>query len=289
MNVHRMRALMLAGAVAVALAGAAACGRGTDESADVAQGPEATDTAETPVPEGDAGQPAGPPSDVPTDRYAQDTGTRSGSTSSRTTTGRTGAGRGAWDAPMESTSEQPTRTGGTVMRSVPAGQELEVVLLDDLSSAISKAGDSFRARLARDVVADGGVALPSGTVVRGSVVEAVPLNPKIGGRAKLVLDFDRFELPSGETVPMSAQFEEIGKSETAKDAATIAGATAGGAILGRILKDEDRKKGTLIGAVVGAATGTAIAARTEGQEVQMVSGTAVTLKLTNSVTVPVRL
>jgi hypothetical protein len=189
---------------------------------------------------------------------------------------------------MESTSQQPTRTA-TVMRSVPAGQEMEVVLLDDLSSAVSKAGDSFRASVKESVVADGGVAIPSGSVLRGTVVEAVPLNKKIGGRAKLVLDFVSLELPSGETVPVTAHFQELGKSETAKDTATIAGATAGGAILGRILKDDDKKKGTLIGAAVGAATGTAIAARTQGQEVQIVSGTPVTVKLADSVSVPSRL
>lgn len=208
-----------------------------------------------------------------------------------TTTGRstTGAGRTTWDAPAESTSQQPTRSGGTVVRTLPAGQSVNVVLLDDLSSSISRSGDSFRTRVSEDVVHDGAVVIPAGSVVRGSVVEATPLNPKIGGRAKLVLDFDRVELPSGETAPISASFEQIGKSESARDAATIAGATAGGALLGRILKDEDRKKGTLIGAVVGAATGTAIAARTEGQEVQIVSGTPMTIELKDSVQVPVRL
>jgi hypothetical protein len=52
---------------------------------------------------------------------------------------------------MESTSQQPTRTA-TVMRSVPAGQEVEVVLLDDLSSAVSKPGDSFRASVSQSVL-----------------------------------------------------------------------------------------------------------------------------------------
>jgi hypothetical protein len=189
---------------------------------------------------------------------------------------------------MESTSQQPTRTA-TVMRSVPAGQEVQLVLMDDLSSAGSKAGDSFRASVKESVVADGGVAIPSGSVLRGTVVEAVPLNKKIGGRAKLVLDFVSLELPTGETIPVNAHFEELGKSETAKDTATIAGATAGGAILGRILKDDDKTKGTLIGAAVGAATGTAIAARTQGQEVQITSGTPVTVKLADSIAVPSRL
>jgi len=283
----QIRTLLLVGAVC----GAMACGArneqtgqpqaGNDQGsgAPVAEAPSSTEAPAPPAPEA-----------APSDRYASNNTPRETRTETpaRPSSGRTGAGRGSWDAPMESTSQQPTRTA-TVMRSVPAGQEMEVVLLDDLSSAVSKAGDSFRASVKESVVADGGVAIPSGSVLRGTVVEAVPLNKKIGGRAKLVLDFVSLELPSGETVPVIAHFQELGKSETAKDTATIAGATAGGAILGRILKDDDKKKGTLIGAAVGAATGTAIAARTQGQEVQIVSGTPVTVKLADSISVPSRL
>lgn len=287
MRLNRIGMLLVIGAAI----GAMACGGARNEETGETQ---AGDSA-TEAPAADTGSaaseaPAAPADAAPTDHYASNEAQPSAPSkpAPRRDQTQSGAGRGSWDAPMESTSQQPTRAA-TVMRSVPAGQELEVVLLDDLSSAISKAGDSFRASVSQNVVADGGVAIPSGSVLRGTVVEAVPLNPKIGGRAKLVLDFDRLELPSGETVPLNATFEQLGKSETKKDAATIAGATAGGAILGRVLKDDDRKKGTLIGAVVGAATGTAIAAKTQGQEVQMVSGTAVTLKLTDTVSIPSRL
>lgn len=284
----QIRTLLLVGAVC----GAMACGARNEQTGQPQAGNEQGGNG-TPVAEAPSETPAAPaPEAAPTDHYANNSTTARettrNETPSRPTSGRTGAGRGSWDAPMESTSQQPTRTA-TVMRSVPAGQEVQLVLMDDLSSAGSKAGDSFRASVKESVVADGGVAIPSGSVLRGTVVEAVPLNKKIGGRAKLVLDFVSLELPSGETIPVNAHFEELGKSETAKDTATIAGATAGGAILGRILKDDDKKKGTLIGAAVGAATGTAIAARTQGQEVQITSGTPVTVKLADSIAVPSRL
>jgi hypothetical protein len=282
----QIRTLLLVGAAC----GAMACGARNEQADQPEAGTEQggdVPVAEAPAPE--EGPPPSAPGATPTDRYASNTAREvRPETPSRPSSGRTGTSRGSWDAPMESTSQQPTRTA-TVMRSVPAGQEVQVVLMDDLSSVASKAGDSFRASVKESVVADGGVAIPSGSVLRGTVVEAVPLNKKIGGRAKLVLDFVSLELPTGETVPLNAHFEELGKSETAKDTATIAGATAGGAILGRILKDDDKKKGTLIGAAVGAATGTAIAARTQGQEVQIVSGTPVTVKLTDSISVPSRL
>ena len=283
----QIRTLLLVGAVC----GAMACGARNEQTGQPQAGNDQGNG--TPVAEAPSETPAEPtPEAAPTDHYASNSNTARETTRSETpsrpSSGRSGAGRGSWDAPMESTSQQPTRTA-TVMRSVPAGQEVQLVLMDDLSSAGSKAGDSFRASVKESVVADGGVAIPSGSVLRGTVVEAVPLNKKIGGRAKLVLDFVSLELPTGETIPVNAHFEELGKSETAKDTATIAGATAGGAILGRILKDDDKKKGTLIGAAVGAATGTAIAARTQGQEVQITSGTPVTVKLADSIAVPSRL
>lgn len=125
---------------------------------------------------------------------------------------------------------------------------------------------------------DGIAVIPAGSVVVGSVTEAVPLK-KIGGQAKLALEFNKLELTSGRSAPIDASFAEQGKSETGKDAATIGGAAAGGALLGRILSKNDKTKGTVLGAIVGAAAGTAVASKTKGQEVEIPAGTVITLKL----------
>ncbi len=197
-------------------------------------------------------------------------------------TGQAEAGRAAVPpAPMETPPPpQP------VIKTVPAGTQLDVAFVDAVSSKTSKVGDSFRARVNRDVVQDGVVVIPTGSVVVGSVTEAVPLKT-IGGTAKLSLDFSKLELPSGAAVPIQATLSEQGKSETKKDAATIGGAAAGGALLGRLLSRGNKTKGTILGAVVGAAAGTAIAAKTKGQEIQVPAGTEVKLQLGNAVQVPV--
>jgi hypothetical protein len=190
---------------------------------------------------------------------------------------------------MESTSQQPTRTA-TVMRSVPAGQEMEVVLLDDLSSAVSKAGDSFRASVKESVVADGGVAIPSGSVLRGTVVEAVPLNKKIGWprQAGAGLRLAGACLPA-ETVPVTAHFQELGKSETAKDTATIAGATGRRRHPGPHPQGRRQEEGHAHRGRGGRCHGDgALPPAPRGQEVQIVSGTPVTVKLADSVSVPSR-
>lgn len=166
--------------------------------------------------------------------------------------------------------------------SVPAGTVMEAQFLEGVSSESSEPGDIFRARIASDVTTGGGVAIPAGSEVIGVVTEAVPTR-KVGGRAKLAVNFTDLVLPSGGTVPIQASFVEEGRSQTGKDAATIGGSAAGGAVLGRILNRKDRSKGAVIGAIIGAAAGTILASRTPGEEVVIPEGTVVNLKLDDGV------
>ncbi|HWM92565.1 MAG TPA: hypothetical protein VN493_17505 [Thermoanaerobaculia bacterium] len=167
---------------------------------------------------------------------------------------------------------------------VPAGTVMEVELLEGLSSQTSEPGEIFRARIASNVGSDGSVGIPAGSEVVGVVTEAVPLG-KVGGRAKLALKFTDLILPSGKTVPIQASLVQQGRNETGKDAATIGGAAAGGAILGRVLNKKDRSKGAVIGAVIGAAAGAVLASRTPGEEVVIPEGTRLDLKLDDGIEV----
>jgi hypothetical protein len=193
------------------------------------------------------------------------------------------------DLPAPAPEPEPERAAPAVtVATVPSGTPLAVEFLESLSSQTSKPGDIFRARVASDVTDDGGrVVIPAGSEVVGVVGEAVPLR-KVGGQAKLTLKFTDLVLPSGGTVPIHASFVGQGRSETRKDAATIGGAAAGGAILGRVLGKGNRSKGAVIGAIIGAAAGTAIASRTPGEEVTIARGTVVDLKLDDEVEVRVR-
>lgn len=175
----------------------------------------------------------------------------------------------------------------TVAMTVPAGTRLEVELTRTLASNTSSPGDAFRARVSEDVVQDGVVVIPRGSEILGEVTEAVPLK-KVGGQARLALKLTDLVLPSGRTVPVQASFLQEGRNETRRDAATIGGATAGGAILGRILNKGDRSRGSIIGALIGAAAGTAIASKTPGEEVVIPEGSAVTLRLDDAVQVRVK-
>jgi hypothetical protein len=147
----------------------------------------------------------------------------------------------------------------TIWVTLPAATKLKVEFLDTISTDTGAAGDPVRASVVKDVIRDDLVVIPAGSQVRGMVSEISPAK-KIGGQAALALDFDRIDLPSGETVYIQGSLGAEGKSQTKKDAATIAGSAAGGAVLGRILS-KDEAKGTLLGAVLGGAVGTAIASK----------------------------
>lgn len=181
------------------------------------------------------------------------------------------------------TEREAQRPAPLMIVNVPAGTVMEIELVEGLSSQTSEAGDIFRARVASDVSSDGAVGIPAGSEIVGVVTEAVPLG-KVGGRARLGLKFTDLVLPSGKAVPIDATLVQQGSNETRKDAATIGGAAAGGAILGRVLSKKDRSRGAVIGAIIGAAAGAVLASR-NGEEVVIPGGTRLALKLDDEVEV----
>ncbi|HEY9421482.1 MAG TPA: hypothetical protein VIW92_08710, partial [Thermoanaerobaculia bacterium] len=171
--------------------------------------------------------------------------------------------------------------------TIPTGTTLDVEFAERVASNTHSEGDTFRVRVTNDVREEGHVVIPAGSEILGQVVSAVPVQKKIGGRARLALAFTDLVLPSGTRVPIEASFVQQGRNETGRDAATIGGAAAGGAVLGRVLKKGNRSKGGTIGAIIGAAAGAVIASRTPGQEVVFDQGTVVSLRLTDPVEVRV--
>jgi hypothetical protein len=174
-----------------------------------------------------------------------------------------------------------------IVKTLGTGTDLDVVLLEGASSKTSQVGSAVRAQVTKAVVVDGVTVVAEGAIVHGTVTEAIPLK-KIGGAASLGLRFDTLETPDGAKWAISCGLHEQGKSETGKDAGTIAGATAGGALLGRLLSKHDKTKGTIIGAAVGAAAGTGAAAATKGQEVELLPGTPLALRLEAPLTITVQ-
>jgi len=170
-----------------------------------------------------------------------------------------------------------------VIKQVPAGTALTVRFLDTVSSHQSQPGATFLTEVEEAVLVDELVAIPEGSRVVGTVVEA--RGPKIGGRARLSLSFHRLELPSGESLPIEAALMRLGRSEKGKDAATIAGSVVGGAILGH---QADDAQGKAVGGILGGAIGAAIAAGTKGKPVVVPAGSVVSLEMRTPVSVEIQ-
>ena len=160
---------------------------------------------------------------------------------------------------------------------VPTGTVLMVGFQESLSSATSKAGDRFTAKVMEPVRLNGRVAIPSGSIIAGRVLSAKPGARLGNARAQLNLEFTSLRVAGGRESPISASFHEQGASQTRRDGVTIGAAAAGGAVLGRVLGNDS--KDTVLGALVGGAIGTGIAARTRGQEVTLPEGVTVEIQL----------
>jgi hypothetical protein len=160
--------------------------------------------------------------------------------------------------------------------TVPEGATLPLVLETAISSATSRSGDLVVARLAEDVRVGEKVVVPAGSEVRGLVTAAVP-SGRVKTRARLAFDFDTLVL-QGKEHSIGTRAVDVTAGDThKKDAATIGIGAGAGAIVGAIF---DGKKGAGIGALIGGAAGTGVVLTNTGKEIELGSGTRVTVKLT---------
>ena len=194
---------------------------------------------------------------------------------------------------------------------IPEGTEIQLALLDPVSSKLSEPGDEIRAVVRRDVFVDGRRLLREGTEVIGRVTLAQPAGrPLKGGR--LHITFDRIRLEGSEQkiaaiLKSASDFtrDEKVKSDgegTLKQGAdggqvvdnVITGAELGSfgvtiALLGGLAKSGNRG-GFPTGAAVGglAVLGGSVAAGvllTKGKEVRLDQSAVIRLKLVRPVSI----
>ncbi len=164
---------------------------------------------------------------------------------------------------------------------VPSGTQLSIELVNALSTKTATVGDRVDGRLSNDVMVDGKVALAAGTPIQGSVTEVVSGSKKIGGTPTLGIVFDQVDMGDGSTVTFRGKLDQVGKSETARDTAKIAGGAVAGAVIGHQV---DGDKGKIIGGILGGAAG-ALAAKKTGGDVSLEAGTVMAVELTAPLTV----
>ena len=166
---------------------------------------------------------------------------------------------------------------------MPSGTTVLLRWSETVSSRANSAGDAFRTTVDEDVRISDALAIPAGSVVVGRVTEAHQPQ-KVGGRARLSLEFTSVELPSGESAPIDAVFSASGKSQNLKDAGIIAGSTVGGAILGEAVHEGE---GGVIGGILGGIGGAIAASRNKAKPVEIPAGTVMAIELVRPVTLEV--
>lgn len=161
---------------------------------------------------------------------------------------------------------------------IPVGQELDVRLQSSLSSETATVEQRFEATTVVDLLQDGRVLVPAGSIVRG-VVSGVQRPGRIERAGSLTLSFDQM-IVRGREFPMRAMATQMFESGGIRaEAGTIdAGAGIGG-IVGGILGGV---QGAVLGAVIG--TGGAVVA-TEGKNVHLPAGSIIRLRFDTAVDV----
>ena len=202
-----------------------------------------------------------------------------------TTIGCASSNTGARPVPPPRTSEvtteaptQPEIVTGARRGSIPVGQELDVRLRSSLSSETSTVEQRFEATTVVDLLQDGRVLVPAGTLIEG-VVSDVDKAGRVDRNGHLTLTFDRMRV-NGRTHDIRASATQIYESGGVREEIGTAGVGAGvGGVVGGLLGG---LKGAIIGAAIGA--GGAIAA-TDGKDISLPAGSIVRIRMDSPVVV----
>jgi hypothetical protein len=167
---------------------------------------------------------------------------------------------------------------------VPASSVVGLHVSTSVTSETARVEDRVEARVTRDVIADGRVAIPAGTKVIGDVT-LVERGGKMKDKARLGVRFHTLVLADGDQVAFrsDAIFRE-GSSPGSESARKIGGAAMGGAIIGAILGGA---KGAAIGGATGAAGGSAVVMAGDRNHATLPAGTIVTVRMSSPVAIEV--
>jgi hypothetical protein len=158
---------------------------------------------------------------------------------------------------------------------VPSGKTVTISLGSALGSKLSSDGQTFTGTVAKDVVVENTVAIPRGSGVSGTVVDAKPLGRFAGG-ARLEIRLDSINV-NGADLPVQASARSFSLKGKGKRTGIMAG---GGAALGGIIGGlAGGGKGAAIGLVAGGGAGGAGAAFTGNKEIVLPTESVVAFEL----------
>lgn len=159
--------------------------------------------------------------------------------------------------------------------AVPAGKTFTIAIDHALSSEHNASGDGVDGHVVGGIVSDNKVVVPDGAPAHG-VITAVEESGRVKGRASMAMEITSIKTVDGwknVTGTMVAGVL-VAPGTKKRDAATIAGGTAAGAVLGEIIGDRPG-----LGAAIGGAAGTGVVLSTKGKEVELPAGTRIEFRL----------
>ena len=189
--------------------------------------------------------------------------------------------------PVSSTEEPAATPAPAPEPPRPAFEEVTVaengvigISLDTpLSSETAKIEDRVSARVSRDVTVEGRVAVPAGSTLEG-VVTAVERGGRFRERARLGIQFTSVVLADDTRIAVQTEpIYRLGEAPGGEATAKIGAGAVIGSILGAVIGG---KKGAALGGTAGAAGGTATVMASGANHVTLVSGTPLTVRLTES-------
>lgn len=171
-------------------------------------------------------------------------------------------------APVLANRAEPSDPDGDIVHPEPLapgdlaeGTEIRVRLLTRLSSTLTQKGETFRSRVASDVLQGGQVVIPAGAEISGRVVDVS--TGSVGGHGSMMLKPETVTLPTGENFRLRAMVAsapgthtkvngegEIGPdSQRKRDSIEYGGAVGVGVVTGASLGGP---AGALAGGLIGA-------------------------------------
>lgn len=164
-----------------------------------------------------------------------------------------------------------------------ANTVIGIRLQTTVSSEVSRVEDEVQARVTRPVEIDGRVVIPTGARLIGYVTE-VESGGKVRERARIGVRFTTLEI-GDERVPIATEtIYRAGESPAGEATAKIGASAVVGSILGGVIGG---KRGAAIGGAAGAAGGTAMVMSGSPNPAVLDSGTPLTVRLTDPVTIRV--
>ena len=202
-------------------------------------------------------------------------------------------------APAKTTTTKPKSTtpkstgavlaDAPVSLELPAGTTFDVVMVTPVDTRTSNVGDKIEAKLAAPLLVNGKTVANQDAFIRGEISELTRASRAKSeeDRAGVKFLFTSLETVDGEKVlhatVTNSEGRMIAKSTSTRDKLLIGGGALLGAITGKVAGKDT--KATVLGAVGGAVLGTGIVLASKGHELEVPTGSKVSLRVDEPITI----